>query len=142
MTDFAIFHNIAQDELGRSPALLRGYKPGDPMVEVFRWTEDNLVMPATDGRAADRAFFMFNVGHQPEMNAGGQPNPVALEYRGRHLRSLSVGDIVVIDGRAHAVESFGFQPVAALDNVTDQVPATVHGTVAWAINHNDGEGQE
>lgn len=71
--------------------------------EVFRYetdVEDDLV-------ACEEAFHLFNVGDDPTF---GEPDPRALEYRSKWLRSLSVGDVVEIDGRRHRCASMGWEP--------------------------------
>ena len=69
--------------------MLDGYQPGDPMVRVFAYQAD----PA--GRSpeaiADEAFDIFN--DHPRDPGGAE---LACAYYGRRLRSLSVGDVVVV----------------------------------------------
>ena len=60
----------------------------------------------TDGDYAicEDAFERFNIGNPDR-------DPVVAEYRGAEHRSLSVGDIVIVDGRPYVCASFGFDPV-------------------------------
>lgn len=99
-----VFHNIAKDDLGR-PLGFFGYETGHQMVQVFTFDAD------TSGHlaAAERAFHLFNVGDDPSY---GIPSNIAVEYRARGLRSLSVGDVVVInDTTAYACASMGWTEI-------------------------------
>lgn len=87
-----IFHNEATDEAGRHAAWLEGYQPGDPMREVFTYEVDH-TEPST---ALAQAWWLFNVGDDPEF--ADPPNPVSVDYRQRGLRSLSLGDTVTVSG--------------------------------------------
>lgn len=103
-----IFHNEARDALGRPLGILDGYQPGHPMREVFTYDAGE---PAPLDQIAETAFMLFNVGDDPTF---GTPDPTAVAYRARNLRSLSVGDVVVIAGRAVACASHGWTPVEGL----------------------------
>lgn len=98
-----IYHNGARDEEGRNLGFF-GYKPEHPMVLVFAY-----VIPELDpGLAIEEAFHTFNVGE----------DDLAQAYRARRLRSLSVGDIVAVDGKFYSCENAGWithdtQPVLA-----------------------------
>ena len=50
-------------------------------------------------------FELFNVGEDP---AFGPPHPRAVDYRRCGNRSLSVGDVVAVDGRFYACASTGW----------------------------------
>jgi hypothetical protein len=99
-----IFHNVARDDEGR-PVNFDGYRPGAPLVRVFEYDHPH---PGQPERIAEAAFFLFNVDPgfmQPAEYEIGQ------RYRARQLRSLSVGDIVMVGQVALAVEPVGFRPV-------------------------------
>jgi hypothetical protein len=77
-----VWHNVARGHAGRPTAMLNGYRPGDPMVCVFRY------QVAADRRSpeaiAEEAFAAFN-GHP----ASPQDAGLARRYYQRRLRSLS-----------------------------------------------------
>lgn len=99
-----IFHNVTRDGFGRPIGILDGYQPGHDLAEVFAYDTDR-----TDPYAeAQNAFFLFNVGDDPSF---GEPKPLALDYRAKGLRSLSVGDVVVVGDVALACASFGWDAV-------------------------------
>lgn len=91
------------------------------LVKVFEYTLEPMGS-LTDRAICEEAFEMFNVG------TGG----LAQDYRGRKLRSLSVGDVVLIDGRAYSCESLGFRPrtEAELNVITDFDPVKQYGTAS------------
>lgn len=104
-----ILHNVAKDELGRSLGWMDGWHADHAMVEVFAY--DSYVCPDVEAayREAELAFRLFNVGDDPTF---GEPSPIALEYRALRLRSLSVGDVVVVgDLAALACASMGWERI-------------------------------
>lgn len=111
----AVYHNTNRDAM----APWRGYQPGDPLTLVACY--HTIAARARD--VLDRAWFLFNVGDDPRF---GSPAPVAVAYRQRRNRSLSVGDVLAVtDGSGFAVASpTGFDYVYPL-TVTN---ATAHGT--------------
>lgn len=66
------------------------YKPELTYREAIAYEADEGLL---DAEVCEQAFYLFNVGHESE-----QPNPLATRYRDSGNRSLSVGDLVVIDG--------------------------------------------
>lgn len=76
------------------------WKPGHL---TFLAVEYN-VAETDDMAICERAFELFNIG-DPDTNA------VVHRYRSAGNRSLSVGDVVVIDDRAFTCASFGWEPV-------------------------------
>lgn len=72
-----------------------GYRPGDPLKLAIQYE-----MPAemTDAAICEDAFHEFNVGSGPRAN----------EYRNGRNRSLSIGDVVVVNGTAYNCASSGF----------------------------------
>lgn len=101
MRRVTIFHNVATDHQGRHLGMLDGYGAGHPVIMVARYETE-----ASD--PCDEAYFLFNVGHDPEF---GKPSLIAQEYRFRGNRSLSVGDVVEYDRRYYACASAGWEPI-------------------------------
>lgn len=143
MITVTIWHNVADDEHGRPTAMLDGYRPGDPMVEVFTYQAD----PAGGPEAvAEEAFGIFN-GHPRDARDTG----LARAYYERELRSLSVGDVVSVGETRLAVAKAGWTPVSDDLNETraDQdgthplpLPGTPPGAVAASATREqerDGE---
>ena len=102
-----VFHNISSDGMGRH-AGFSGYQPGHALAPVARYTR-----PSHDVfTLAEHAFMIFNVGDDPSF---GEPNPLAVEYRSRKNRSLSVGDVVLVQTADQdtwlSCESFGFDRI-------------------------------
>jgi len=122
MAKVSVFHNLHRDaglglntklvrstyapegiervsELGDGTFCWREYEPiRHPLAWVFQYEAKGF---ATDEELLYDAFEMFNIGE----------GPVALEYRGRKLRSLSVGDVIAIDGRHYACAPVGWKEV-------------------------------
>jgi len=108
-----IFHNIARDAsfglntgfTGEGKRCAAAPEEMHELVLVFTyeadWTDDR----ASVGPLLDQAFMSFNVGS----------DELAALYRARRLRSLSVGDVVRIDGDAYACESVGWEPASKDD---------------------------
>lgn len=105
MSTIVIWHNIATDDAGRHVAWVGEYAAGHPLVPVAKY-ETN------DADVLNEAWRLFNVGEDP---AFGTPSPIALEYRARRNRSLSVGDVISVttDGETvwSAVEALGFSTI-------------------------------
>ena len=101
-----VFHNSRRDDVGRCTAMMDGYQAGDPLTHVFD-------LELTDAEAAnsywpDRVYELLNIGDDPTF---GTPDDRAVAYRARRNRSLSVGDVLVVDGAAQAVASYSFELV-------------------------------
>lgn len=103
MTKIEIYHNVSRDGFFGLNAVLdadgkreaRSQADQHPLVKVFEYE----TWPETDDRLCEAAFHIFNVG----------TSATAKAYRDRNLRSLSVGDVVTVDGRAYSCESAGFK---------------------------------
>ena len=65
------------------------------------------------------------VGKMDEDPAFGPPDPRAVDYRLCRNRSLSVGDIVAVDGRFYACEPSGWQALQHAPRIDQR---TTHGT--------------
>lgn len=110
-----ILHNAATDEHGRNVGYLDGYLPDHVLLRVFSFTLDGGGHPHDDQHVLGNLWHLFNVGDDPEW---GEPAPLAVSYRRKRLRSLSVGDVVELDGRAYCCANVGWQRLA------DDQPAT------------------
>lgn len=99
--------NDATDELGRPLGMLRGYQPGDKLTPavLFRMPVDDTETGVA--AALEHVFMLLNVGDDREFM--DPPSEVAVRYRARGCRSLSVGDVVEVFGDRFAVASFGFR---------------------------------
>ena len=86
-----VFHN--EDPM----AMLHGYRHGDRVREVFLYDAiEPVLFPNTiigDQALGEQAFMLFNA---PEESLTGREREIAVEYRAKRLRSLSVGDVVTI----------------------------------------------
>lgn len=110
-------HDAAMKVFRRS---FRAYEPGDITYLAIGYVD------ATDDeplQVCERAFERFNVGDP-------RSDEVVSKYRSRGHRSLSVGDVVVVDGQAYGVASLGFQ------NVSNVFVRTRFATYAWVIDHD------
>ncbi|HUZ52975.1 MAG TPA: hypothetical protein VMU94_10665 [Streptosporangiaceae bacterium] len=117
MLTVSIWHNVTRDPEGRH-AGFGGFTPGDQMVKVFTYDT-----PATGGSPADiaeDAFAAFNDVPLSDEAAG-----LARQYRARALRSVSVGDMVVVGETALIVAPAGF---AVLRGTFAPVRVHEHGT--------------
>lgn len=113
-----VYHNVARDDAGRHLGILDGYQPEHPVTLVF--TTD--LPPSDEMAACEELYRLLNVGDDP---AFGQPDPRAEAYRRRGNRSLSMGDLVSLDGRFYACAEHGWKP---LDTEPTVVQARVPGT--------------
>jgi hypothetical protein len=101
----SIWHNVTRDAEGRH-AGFGGFTPGDQMVKVF--TYDLLPGGSRDLTAiAENAFAIGNGA--PGLDSRGAE--LAARYARRMLRSVSVGDMVVVGETALTVASAGFAPL-------------------------------
>ena len=101
MKEVMAWHNVSRDR----DRYVDGYQRGDVLVPVASWL---VADDRDDLDAAEDAFRLLNTGDDP---AFGEPDPVAVEYRTRGNRSVSVADVVRIGGRGgrwYAVASAGF----------------------------------
>ncbi|WP_309117053.1 hypothetical protein [Saccharothrix sp.] len=92
-----VLHN-ADDQ-----ALITGYRR-QPVIPVLRFQEPPAAR-TNDIDLAEHAFALCNIGDDPEH---GAPDPRATDYRRRGNRSLSIGDVVIVDGRAYACQPRGW----------------------------------
>ncbi|QFZ20557.1 hypothetical protein [Saccharothrix syringae] len=95
-----VFHNL------NDRALLVGYQE-QPVTEVLAYTEPPSAR-SHDVDLVEAAFELCNVGDDPEF---GRPDPRAVRYRRRGNRSLSIGDVVAVDGRFYACQRIGWRRI-------------------------------
>ena len=93
-----VWHNKSDCYRGPDPdyrkygGMFVGYVPGNKMAWV--WTGE--IDGTMDPRVLEAAFELHNIG-DPEGSGGYRP-----------YRSLSVGDVVVVDGRAYSCDDIGW----------------------------------
>ena len=93
--DYVFYLNEEKDEQGRNVGFF-GYEDGHKLVEAYRGSVEG----DNEGEVLDSLFEIFNI-HHPK------------DYRNR---SMSVGDVVRVNGKFFAVASIGFEEI--------KIPAT------------------
>lgn len=107
-----------------------GYRPGHPLTVVAEYdTVPDTNAFVADMVACEEAFRLFNIGDDPTF---GEPSEIAVQYRRRRNRSLSVGDVVVVGTNAYAVASFGFDPITV--DPAQITNAEWPGTTAYPVS--------
>lgn len=100
-----ILHNVTTDEAGRATGWTLGYRRGDQLARVLTYSA-----PAKEPTAmCEDAFRIFNV--DPE-HLAEEERALATQYRAHQVRSLSMGDVVVIGETAWACARFGWENVS------------------------------
>lgn len=114
-----VYLNVARDGLGRPTALFDGYKAGDPLRHCFRLplVDEELNLSPSD--LAEKVYHLLNIGDDPTF---GTPDERAVAYRLALLRSLSVGDVLEIQGQYLAVASMGFVSVDSPEREAISMP--------------------
>jgi ribosomal protein S27E len=79
----------------------------------------------SDEKICEHAFRIFNIGEDDDFE------DVIARYRGARNRSLSVGDVVIVDAKAYAVSSFGFTPT--------QIMARKKTAASWYLFNDDDD---
>ncbi|WP_067484216.1 hypothetical protein [Actinomadura hibisca] len=109
-----VFHNLTYPS---SRPYFSGYLSGDPAVHVFTTTaprgSDHL-------EVCKDMYRLLNVGDDPEF---GTPDPRAIHYRDQGHRSLSLSDLVCVDGSWYSCESSGFskaEPPRVIEEPADE----------------------
>lgn len=74
-----------------------------PRTEVFDYTTHHY-----NENAAHEAYHLFNA---PESLIDAKRLPLVAEYRAKRLRSLSVGDVVVVGNTHYYCDSFGWTDI-------------------------------
>jgi hypothetical protein len=83
------------------------YQPDHRVVLVYR---GHVPAGTADIDACELVFELLNIGHDADYS---EPNPDAVAYRARGNRSLSVGDLVSVDGRWFSCGRFGWSLLEA-----------------------------
>ena len=136
-----MFHNVARDS-GGHPANYRGYQPGHPLVRVFEADVDPAEVAVKPMRSApcdpsaprrpitpeQIAAGLFDAFNDDAENLPPALAALAAAYRARRLRSLSVGDVVVIGEVPLLVAPRGF---AIVTGQVDETVTADHGTVPF-----------
>jgi hypothetical protein len=113
-----VFHNISTDSWGRHLGMVDGYTAGHALIPVALYTD-----PAADpSEHAEAAFHTFNVGEDAR----------ATVYRKRGNRSLSVGDVVRVQG--------GTGPHADLWLACARTGWTIVAAPAWIVREGSTPG--
>lgn len=102
MKTIIIYLNVQFTPDGHLSGMINGYQNGDEVTPVFAYAGKQDYTPAM---LAEDAFRLFNA--PPEYLTGDDAKTM-YRYRGNKLRSLSVGDVVSVDGELFAVASLGF----------------------------------
>ncbi len=131
----SVYHNVATDDKDRLCGMLDGYEPQHPVTLVAELDFTEADVPSFEppfGSDSDQAvlnavWILFNVGDDPDY---GTPDPRAVIYRMRRNRSLSVGDVVSIDGRWYACRSVGWESIdpPRIESIT------LHGTTPYTVS--------
>ena len=100
----SIMHNVTPDERGYpTKGMLDGWEPNDTLECVFTFSldtnKDHMVL-------LEMIFFEFNVGE----------GLLATAYRAKDLRSLSVGDVVIINGVSYECARFGWNKIDVISH--------------------------
>ena len=106
-----------------------GYEPGQPLVPVYK-TVYETPMEAHPLNVADGLFAAFNADSAP-----GDLGRMRAEYRARKLRSLSVGDVVTMNGASWQCSSVGWEQVGGPLNILTGWPEDAV-TVIWKETSN------
>jgi len=101
-----VLHNTSEDV----DRWLKGWAPGQALIEVHRTTiESSFEGHADDAEVvAEVCFHRYNA---PPEFLDGEDRADMEAYRAKRLRSLSVGDVVIVGETAYACRGFGFEAV-------------------------------
>lgn len=111
MPTITVLHNISPDAgFGLNTTFTSEGKTSEPrsheLVRVFEFQSASITRP-------DDIFRCFNISHERGMADTLLEHDLALGYRARRLRSLSIGDVLVFDGVTFlACESAGWKVVS------------------------------
>jgi hypothetical protein len=109
-----IYHNTTTDATGR-PVNYDGFIPGESTLEAVHLSSTELTEPTA---IAEEMFYRFNVGEDED----------AMEYRSKSLRSLSVGDVVVMRAPSGSIVALACDRVGWKEiEITNVVLATLEG---------------
>ncbi len=109
MAQVTVYHNVSRDAFS---GFNYGNEDGNNphyLVKVFAFDTARFTQYSepSHNEILSECFEEFNVGE----------TPLAAEYRTRQLRSLSIGDVIDIGGRAYSCERFEWTPRKGSDLV-------------------------
>ena len=88
-------------------AAVYGYRPGDELVSVFQ-----MELPNGDPYEVAEVAYAITNSYPEELWGPARHYPeLVAAYRAEKLRSLSIGDVVVLDGADYAVAACGFRRI-------------------------------
>jgi hypothetical protein len=119
----AAYHNVALDPAGRHKGLVDGFQVEHPVSLVFATELSDQAHEA----ACEEVWRLLNVGHDGDH---GTADPDAARYRERGNRSLSVGDVIAVDGVFYACGPNGWHDLRDVPTIVHR--ADVRGTVPLA----------
>lgn len=102
-----VFHNVTEDSLGRASGF-DGFEADQTFREVIQFDQPFVGRDET----LEGVYFLCNhIPHEAfnEIEPGSQQ--VIDAYRSKQVRSLSVGDVIVMGESAYAVAKSGFDSV-------------------------------
>lgn len=111
-----VYLNEETDPDGRPTGMLKGYRLGDALRLAIGYEAEG-----DDLDIAEEAFYEFNVGE----------GPLAQEYRAGRNRSLSVGDVVKVDGVPYAVDMMGYKKLLGSKRTAGPVEGAGAIGVVW-----------
>lgn len=94
---------------------INGYQFGDPLTSVFRLTG----LPDGDPKAMAELAWAITNSYPSELHCPQEYLPQVIRYRVLRLRSLSVGDVVIVGEMALAVASGGYEPLDRIPEHTN-----------------------
>ncbi|WP_329242855.1 hypothetical protein OG417_44865 [Actinoallomurus sp. NBC_01490] len=126
----SVYHNIARDEQGRMISWF-GYQPGHPLVHVIDFEVG--VVPTDGPGIGTLTEEVWIIGNANPQTLTGAHATLARAYRARRLRSLLVGDVVVIgDGDDRVALSLDKAGLSRVDHQALRIVTTrQHGTEPW-----------
>ncbi|MEU5878162.1 hypothetical protein [Spirillospora sp. NPDC047279] len=113
-----IFHNVAKDDSGRLLGFF-GYQPDHNVVKVFEYN----TAPLPGYTLSDVAEDAFRVGNGVDNKSD--------DYFRRELRTLSVGDLVRIEGQWFRCDAVGWSGLVDDPNDITKAHEGEHGTQPW-----------
>lgn len=111
-----ILHNVRTDRM----YFLEGYKDDDPLTLVYKLTIPEHVkerasqQDTTEGAVqvmCEYAYMTLNIGHEDFAQITDEGRAEAIAYRERKNRSLSMGDVICLDGAFFACARIGWEQV-------------------------------
>lgn len=124
-----VFHNQMFLRFSADRPYPGEYQPGDPVVHVFSIT----VPRCSDHRyVCEDVYQLLNTGENPE---NGKPDARAADYRNQGHRSLSVSDLLCVDGSWYSCDAVGFskaEPPRVIGEPADELEPVSAPALRWA----------